>query len=104
MLSLIPQINTGNKIQITFDKSLPTWKINKFNAYATEKAKYLLSEQGNSLPPDCISLDHVASEREFCLQAADAVAGAYFQKYETQNDEYAKIIEHKVGFFKYLWK
>ena len=35
---------------------------------------------------------------------ADAVAGAYFQKYEKQNDEYVKIIEHKVGFFKYLWK
>jgi hypothetical protein len=46
----------------------------------------------------------MASEKEFCLQAADALAGAYFQKYEKQNDEYVKIIEHKVGFFKYLWK
>ncbi len=104
LLSLIPQIVAGNKIQITFDKSLPLWKIDKFNSYATEKAKYLLYEQGNSFPPDCISLDHIGSEREFCLQAADAVAGAYFQKYEKQNDEYIKIIEHKVGFFKYLWK
>lgn len=96
MLSLIPQITAGNKIQITFDKSLPIWKINKFNSYAADKAKYLLNEQGNSFPPDCISLDHMASEREFCLQAADAIAGAYFQKHEKQNDEYAKIIEHKV--------
>jgi hypothetical protein len=104
MLSLIPQITAGNKIQITFDKSLPMWKINKFNSYATDKAKYLLNEQGNNFPTDCISLNHMTSEREFCLQAADAVAGAYFQKHEKQNDEYVKIIEHKVGFFKYLWK
>jgi hypothetical protein len=104
MLSLIPQITAGNKIQLTFDKSLPMWKINKFNLYATDKAKYLLNEQGNNFLPDCISLDHIVSEREFCLQAADAVAGAYFQKYQKQNDEYVKIIEHKVGFFKYLWK
>lgn len=104
MLSLIPQITAGNKIQITFDKSLPKWKINKFNSYATDKAKYLLNEQGNGFSPESISLDHVASEREFCLQAADAIAGSYFQKYEKQNYEYIKIIEHKVGFFKYLWK
>ena len=104
MLSLIPQITAGHKIQIIFDKSLPMWKINEFNAYVTNKASYLLFEKGNSLPPNCISLDHIASEKEFCLQAADSVAGAYFQKYEKQNDEYVKIIEPKVGFFKYLWK
>jgi hypothetical protein len=104
MLSLIPQITAGNKIQITFDKSLPIWRINQFNSYVENKASYLLYETGNSLPPNCISLNHMTSEREFCLQAADAVAGSYLQKYEKQNDEYTKIIENKVGFFKYLWK
>jgi hypothetical protein len=104
MLSLLPHITAGNKIQITFDKSLPTWRINQFNTYVANKASYLLYEAGNSLPLNRISLNHIASENEFCLQAADAVAGAYFQKYEKHNDEYAKIIEHKVGFFKYLWK
>ena len=104
MLSLLPQITAGSKIQIVFDKSLPMWRIDQFNTYVTNKASYLLYESGNSLPPNCISLNHIASENEFCLQAADAVAGAYFQKYEKHNDEYVKIIEHKVGFFKYLWK
>ena len=104
MFSLIPQITAGNKIQITFDKSLPMWRINQFNSYVANKASYLLYETGNSVPPNCILLNHIASEKEFCLQAADALAGAYFQKYEKQNDEYVKIIEHKVGFFKYLWK
>jgi hypothetical protein len=27
-----------------------------------------------------------------------------FQKYEHKNDEYTKIIEEKVGTFKYLWR
>jgi hypothetical protein len=78
--------------------------ISPYNSYVENKASYLLYEAGNSLPPNCISLDHKPSEREFCLQAADAVAGAYFKKYEKQNVEYTKIIEQKVGFFKYLWK
>ena len=104
MLSLIPQITAGNKIQITFDKSLPMWRINEFNSYVTNKASYLLSETGNKMPSNAISLNHIASENEFCLQAADAVAGAYFQKYEKQNNTYVNMIEQKVGFFKYLWK
>lgn len=104
MLSLLPQITAGNKMQITFDKSLPMWRIKEFNSYVANKASYLLFEKGSKLPSNCISLDHIASEKEFGLQAADAVAGAYFQKYEHQNTEYVKIIEAKVGFFKYLWK
>jgi hypothetical protein len=104
MLSLLPQITAGHKIQITFDKSLPMWRMNEFNSYVSNKASYLLFETGNKMPSDAISLRHIASENESCLQAADAVAGAYFQKYEKQNDTYVNIIEHKVGFFKYLWK
>ncbi len=104
MLSLLQQIATGNKIQITFDKSLPIWRINEFNSYATNKASYLLYEKGSSPPSNSISLNHITSEKEFCLQAADAIAGAYFQKHEKQNNEYAKIIDQKVSFFKYLWK
>lgn len=104
MLSLLQQIATGNKIQITFDKSLPMWRISEFNSYATNKASYLLSEKGSSLSSNSISLNHITSEKEFCLQAADAVAGAYFQKHEKHNGEYVNLIENKVGFFKYLWK
>lgn len=104
MLSLLPQIAAGNKMQITFDKSLPMLRIGEFNSYVANKASYLLFEKGKKLPPNCISLSHTASEKEFGLQAADAIAGAYFQKYEKQNDECVKIIEPKVGFFKQLWK
>lgn len=104
MLSLLPSIVAGNKIHMVFDKSLPTWRIKEFNAYVENKASYLLFEKGTAFSPDSISSEHVASEREPILQAADAVAGAYFQKYEHQNDEYVRIIEEKVGSFKYLWR
>jgi 5'-3' exonuclease len=104
MLSLLPSIVAGNKIHMVFDKSLPTWRIKEFNAYVENKASYLLFEKGTAFSPDSISSEHVASEREPILQAADAVAGAYFQKYEHQNDEYVRIIEEKVSSFKYLWR
>jgi uncharacterized protein DUF3800 len=104
MLSLLPNIAAGNKVHMIFDKSLPTWRINEFNVYVENKASYLLYEKGTAFSSDDISSEHVSSELEPCLQAADAVAGAYFQKYEHQNDEYIKIIEEKVGSFKYLWR
>jgi hypothetical protein len=68
------------------------------------KTSYLLSEKGTAFSPDGISSEHVTSELEPVLQAADAVAGAYFQKYEHKNDDYVKLIEEKVGSFKYLEK
>ncbi len=104
MLTLIPNILAGNKIHMIFDKSLPAWRIKEFNAYVENKTSYLLSEKGTTFSPDGISSKHVSSEIEPCLQGADAIAGAYFQKYEHQNDEYVKIIENKVSSFKYLWR
>jgi hypothetical protein len=64
----------------------------------------LFSEKKASFSRECISSEHVASETELCLQAVDAVAGAYFQKYEHINDEYVRIIEDKVAAFKFLWR
>jgi hypothetical protein len=104
MLSLLPNIVAGSKVNMVFDRSLPSWRINEFNAYVENKASYLLSERKTKFSKEGLSSEHVSSELEPCLQAADAVAGAYFQKYEHQNDEYVKIIENKVGGFKYLWR
>jgi hypothetical protein len=105
MLSLLPNIAAGQKVHMVFDKSLPNWRIKEFNDYLENKASYLLfSEKKTSFSSEGISSEHLSSETEPCLQAADAVAGAYFQKYEHNNDEYVKIIEDKVGAFKYLWR
>ena len=105
MLSLLPNIGAGNKVHMVFDKSLPNWRIKEFNDYVENKASYLLfSEKKVSFSSDSISSEHITSETEPCLQAVDAVAGAYFQKYEHGNDEFVRIIEDKVGAFKYLWR
>lgn len=105
MLSLLPSIEAGNKVHMIFDKSLPKWRIKEFNDYVENKASYLLfAEKKASFSRDSISSEHVSSETEPCLQAADAIAGAYFQKYEHGNDAYVRLIEDKVGAFKYLWK
>lgn len=104
MLALIPHLKANKKLLIVFDKSLSMARINAFNAYVRNKASYLFHENGNTLPSNCISSDHFDSELEPCLQATDAVAGAYFQKYEKHTEEYAEIISEKVGYFKYLWK
>jgi len=104
MLSLLTDIASGNKLNMVFDRSLPAWRIKEFNAYIKNKASYLLFEKGAALSPNSISSEHVASEAEPCLQMADAIAGAYFQKYENKNDEYVQIIENKIGAFKYLWR
>jgi hypothetical protein len=104
MLSLLSYLVANKKINMVFDRSLPAWRISEFNSYVENKARYLLSEQGTKLASDCILSRHVASEVEPCLQAVDAVAGAYFQKYERGNDEFVRIIEDKVGAFKYLWR
>ena len=56
------------------------------------------------LSPDSIGVAHVNSLAELCLHAADAIAGAYFQKYEHNNDLYVKLVENKIGSFTYLWR
>ena len=104
MESLLPYLTVYKKLTMVFDRSLPAWRIGEFNSYLENKASYLLSKKGTKLFSDCISSLHIVSELEPCLQAVDSVAGAYFQKFERQNDEYARLIENKVSSFKYLWR
>jgi hypothetical protein len=103
LLSLVSDLMANKKVHVVFDRRLPTWRINEFNAYVETKADYFLARQGLQLPADCILASHVASELEPGLQAVDAVAGAYFQKYEHQNSEYVQLIESRVSAFRYLW-
>ncbi len=43
---------------------------------------------------------HVNSKYEPCLQAADFVSGAEFQRYENGNNAYHKIIEEMIREFR----
>ena len=76
MLSLLPKVAAGNKVQMIFDKSLPTWRIMEFNAYVENKASYLLSEKGAAFSSDAISskpssslLLHSNPERSVCASS-----------------------------------
>ncbi|MDG6222225.1 MAG: DUF3800 domain-containing protein [Candidatus Bathyarchaeota archaeon] len=101
--ALLPSLETGQKMNMIFDKSLPKTRIQDFNDYVKEKASYLSYVRGNSLHSDSIVSDHVDSKVEPCLQAVDSIAGAYFQKYEHENSIYVDIIKD-VTSFNYLWR
>jgi hypothetical protein len=103
MSALVPRLGSGEKIRIVFDKSLPKSRVASFNEYLRNKASYLAYVEGYTIDLNHISLNHANSEFEPCLQAADAIAGAYFQKYEHSDAQYAEIIKDKVHSFRYLW-
>lgn len=104
MSALVSRIETEQKTNIVFDKSLPKRQISSFNKYLLDKASFLSFKEGNDLPIDRIFSQHIDSEIEPCLQAADAVAGAYFQKYEHGDAQYVEMLKDKISYFKYLWK
>jgi hypothetical protein len=47
-------------------------------------------------------VENVDSQDEPCLQAVDAIAGAYFQSYERNNSYYMDIVKDKISNFM-LW-
>jgi len=117
MLSLLPQLATNRQLNMILDKSMSSWKIKDFNTYAKDKVRFFIKEKNTKQTldnffkyknakstADNLSLAHVNSQLEPCLQVADAIAGAYFQKYENNNRTYVDIIADKVSGFRYLWK
>jgi hypothetical protein len=102
--SMLPQLRCHEKIDITFDKSLSKGKIANFNNYVIDKAQFLLNQKRKRLVPNSIAVSHVNSVSEPCLQATDAIAGAYFQKFENSNDLYVKLIADKARPISYLWR
>ena len=103
MSALVPRLDAKDKIHVVFDKSLPRKRIISFNDYLKNKVSYLSWTEGYEVQLSQIITNHANSEFEPCLQAADAVAGAYFQRYENENPQYVELIKDKVRSFRYLW-
>lgn len=103
MSALVPRLSNGEKIRIVFDKSLPRRRIFSFDEYLKNKVSYLSYTEGYQINLNHIKSEHANSELEPCLQAADAIAGAYFQKYENGDAQYVDIFKDKVRSFRYLW-
>lgn len=104
MSALLPLIEAGQKMRVVFDKSLSKKRIESFNYYISEKTSYLFYEKGGKLPANSLSSHHIDSELEPCLQAVDAVAGAYFHMYEQMDGVYVDIIKDRISSFTYLWR
>ena len=100
--ALLPSLANHQNIHLILDKSLSQKRIASFNEYVKNKASYLSYINGTSVDCDCISVEHVDSQDEPCLQAVDSIAGAYFQSYERNEGCYVDIIKEKISNFM-LW-
>lgn len=78
------------KILIFVDKFLSKSNRENYNLYIENKLLDLIKT------PIEISIEHVDSHQELCIQAADFIAEAIFHKYEFNSDKYFRVIESKI--------
>jgi hypothetical protein len=100
--TLLPSLVNHQKIHLILDKSLSQKRIVSFNEYVKNKVSYLSYMNGTCFDCDHISVEHVDSQDEPCLQAVDSIAGAYFQLYERHEEAYVDLIKDKISNF-LLW-
>ena len=82
---LLLKIHVARPIaMLTIDKSLSQKKMDEYNDYLKRK----LSKR---IP--FLEIKHESSANNPCLQVADFIVGAFFQKYEHKKERYCKIIE-----------
>lgn len=94
------------KLTLCIDRSLSRSNREAFDFYVRDKATWIWNvELGRtpSLMRNQVIVSHESSQVECCLQLADYIAGATFQKYERGQDDYYKIFEANVRAFNYLW-
>ena len=106
MRNILLRLEPSERLLVYVDKSLPKSNRDAFNDYALRKAKWVWDRELGRTPPlrdSQIEVFHETSEREPCLQLADYVAGATFQKFERGRDEYYKLIEDRITAYNYLW-
>ncbi len=96
------KIREGDKLVITYDRSMGPKSIWEFNEYLRSK----LNRAENLLhkPPVHPEVKHVDSKADLGVQLADLVSGAIWQSYEKGNWEYYEIIRDKVMFLRLLFK
>jgi hypothetical protein len=108
MEMVLPYVSEREKLIVTVDRSLPEGKLrHEFNSYVELKGYYYsrVSDRQVPLYKHQIETRHVDSQREPCLQAADCLAGAEFQRFERKVYDYHNVIEPKIksNLFRFLW-
>lgn len=108
MEMILPFLAEREKLVVNVDRSLSRKKVQQdFNSYVELKSYYFskASNRQALLYRDQIMTNHVDSQKEPCLQIADCLAGAEFQRFERKIYNYHNIIDHKIRpeLWRFLW-
>lgn len=108
MEMILPFLAEREKLVVNVDRSLSRKKVQQdFNSYVELKSYYFskASNRQALLYRDQIMTNHVDSQKEQCLQIADCLAGAEFQRFERKIYNYHNIIDHKIRpeLWRFLW-
>lgn len=103
MNGLIPKLAFQERLNVIIDRRIEKRRREEFDRYVKLKA-YQVSRRINGrniVYSDRIFVDHRDSKFDPCLQAADFLAGAEFQRFERRNYAYHNIIRNKMNEFIY---
>ncbi|MDE1830184.1 MAG: DUF3800 domain-containing protein [Thaumarchaeota archaeon] len=84
-----------NTITYTIDESLTKKAQQNFNRYCQDKISYL-SKDRPFVANIITKIQHLNSQYDPCLQIADYIASATFQKFERNNPQYLDVIKDKI--------
>lgn len=98
MSKLVPKLGAHERLNVIIDRRIEERRREEFDKYVKLKA-YYVSRTINVR--DRILVDHRNSKYDPCLQAADFLAGAEFQRYENRDCSYHNIIKDKMNEFIY---
>ena len=71
-------------VELTIDKFLSRKRMDEYNGYLKRKLN-------KKIP--FLEIEHESSANDPCLQVADFIVGAFFQKYEHKKEQYCRIME-----------
>ena len=106
MKRVLQWLDPLDRLILCIDRSLSKSNREAFDTYVRDKASWVWNvelERKSPLIKNQITISHDRSQDECCLQLADYVAGAAFQKYERNRDDYFSLLGDKVAAFNYLW-
>jgi len=108
MEMILPYLGEGERLRITVDRSFPEGRLRyEFDNYVTLKGYYYSKVSNRQVPlyRHLIETKHVDSQREPCLQIADCLAGAEFQRFERRIYDYHNVIEQRIksDLYRFLW-
>ena len=108
MEMILPFLGEKEKLSVTVDRSISKGKLqHEFNSYAELKGYYYSKTSNRQVPlyRSQIETEHVDSQRDPCLQMADCLAGAEFQRFENRIYDYHNITESKIRdeLWRFLW-